>query len=145
MLKTNVLVFTLLTLSIHQIVGQQNVRSGDSVKSSRSLSNSGEQNQKKLNVADTPDEFLIRKPVMKDKNYNDFYDFLHRRDKAKSKVKREIQFDNSEVEDHHRYKRVLLFRPLFEYRRQEIQRQKYHEKIKTKKPKPTKKYDFGRK
>lgn len=115
-------------------------------------------------VEDTPDIFFIQRPVKKDKTYNEFLSYLYRNDKAKSKVKREIQSAETVNNDVARNKRAIIFRwasstrhdimnanqhiivvyfrPLFVYKQQEIKRQRVVEdkKKNTKKPiKPTKK------
>lgn len=63
----------------------------------------------KVNIEDTPDEFEIKKPAKTDKQYDDFYNFLHRNDKATSKVKREISTIDS-ANDVNRGKRMIIFR-----------------------------------
>lgn len=73
--------------------------------------------QGKLIVDDTPDEFDIQKPMKKDKKYDDFLSFLYRNDKTKSKVKREIASDVSDLDpsardnkNHGIGKRMIVFR-----------------------------------
>lgn len=65
--------------------------------------------QQKVDIEDTPDEFEIKKPAKTDKQYDDFYNFLHRNDKDKSKVKREIKTIDS-ANDVTRGKRMIIFR-----------------------------------
>lgn len=65
--------------------------------------------QQKVNIEDTPDEFEIKRPAKTDKQYDDFYNFLHRNDKATSKVKREISTTDS-ANDVNRGKRMIIFR-----------------------------------
>lgn len=105
-------------MSIHQIFAQENVSSGDFGKSSRRLpidksltyKSNSDLNSRKVLIEDTPDEFLIKKPVNKDKNYDDFLSFLYRHDKNKSKAKREVHSDNIENGDYARGKRMIVFR-----------------------------------
>lgn len=63
-----------------------------------------------MTVADTSDEFAFRKPVKKDKAYDDFLSFLYRRDKAKSKSKREVKSTGTVNDDADRGKRMIVFR-----------------------------------
>lgn len=88
-----------MTFGIHQIVAQGSSKSGDSGKSPRHLI-----------VEDTPDEFEFRKPDKTDKSYDEFLSFLYRRDKVKSKVKREIKSGSTANDDLSRGKRMLVFR-----------------------------------
>jgi hypothetical protein len=99
-------------------LAQENVRTGDFVKSPRRLSSDAainfntNESQRKVTVADTPDEFEIKRPSTKDKTYDDFLSFLYRNDKAKlaSKAKREIRSDTSDNAELGRGKRMLVFR-----------------------------------
>lgn len=108
----------ILTVCIHQMFAQQNVRSGEFVKSPRRLSSdavvnfNADESKRKVTVSDTPDEFEIKRPSTKDKNYDDFLSFLYRNDKAKlaSKSKREIRSDTSDNAELGRGKRMLVFR-----------------------------------
>lgn len=63
-----------------------------------------------MTVADTSDEFTFRKPVKKDRAYDEFLSFLYRRDKAKSKSKREIKTSETVNDDAARGKRAIIFR-----------------------------------
>lgn len=67
-------------------------------------------NSHKVMVEDTPDIFFIQRPVKKDKTYNEFLSYLYRNDKAKSKVKREIQSAETVNNDVARNKRAIIFR-----------------------------------
>lgn len=112
--------FAFLTLCVHQILGQENVRWSDFSRGSKRYSNERAINynsnpnlsQQKLTVADTADEFAFRRPVKKDKAYDDFLSYLYRGDKAKSKSKREIKSsDTVNVNvDAERGKRMIVFR-----------------------------------
>lgn len=107
--------FAILTFCVHQIVGQENVKTGDFVKSPRSLSDDRTINyknnvQQQVTVADSADEFVIKKPTKTDKSYDDFLSFLYRNDKAKPKIKRQISSDSSNSNDLTRHKRIILFR-----------------------------------
>lgn len=114
----NLFQFVLLTFCIQQILGQDNVRSGDFGKTPRSLnddrainySNNADATQQKVAVDDTPDEFVINKPLKTDKTYDDFLSFLYRGDKGKSKVKRAIATGGSTNDGTARGKRALIFR-----------------------------------
>lgn len=104
--------FAILTFCIHQIFAQQNVRPG-ARRLSSDVSFNSNPSQRRVTIADTPDEFEIKKPSnTKDKNYDDFLSFLYRNDKAKlnSKSKREIRSDTSDNAELGRGKRMLVFR-----------------------------------
>lgn len=107
--------FAILTFCIHQIAGQDNVRSGDFARrlqddSAINFNSNTGYSQQKLLVEDTPDEFAFKRPSIKDKPYDDFLSFLYRRDKAKSKVKREIKSGSTVNGDVGRGKRMIVFR-----------------------------------
>jgi hypothetical protein len=104
-----------LTFCIHQILGLENVKAGDFVKTPRSLSddravNNSNNVQQKVTILDSSDEFDIKKPTRKNKSYDDFLSFLYRNDKVKPKNKREISTDNANNNDLTRGRRALVFR-----------------------------------
>lgn len=111
--------FAVLTLCIHQILGQENVNSPSAFprgskrySSDRAIdfNGSAKLSQQKLSIDDTADEFVIRKPVRTDKRYDDFLSYLYRLDKAKSKSKREVKSANTVNDDAARGKRMIIFR-----------------------------------
>ena len=104
-----------MTFCIQQILGQENVKAGDFVKSPRRLSDNRSENfrnnvQQKASSEITTDIFDIRKPTVTDKKYDDFLSFLYRNDKVKPKVKREINVDSENNNDLTRGRRALVFR-----------------------------------
>ncbi|CRK90214.1 CLUMA_CG003928, isoform A [Clunio marinus] len=132
-MKTNsFILFAVLTLlRLHRTFGQGNVRYGDFSESPRSFSDETAVNYyhtqnfapQKVSFEKTPDEYKIVKPVNRDKNYNDFLSHLYRLDDAKSRVRREV-ISEGPLGDHIRRKRVIVFRPLFVYKQQEVKRQR---------------------
>lgn len=107
-----------MAFCIHQTFAQENVRSGDFVKSPRRLpdypavkvNRAADVSHSRVSIDDSSDEFVIKKPAKKDKVYNEFLSFLYRNDKAKSKVKRSIDSGATVNGELGRGKRMLVFR-----------------------------------